>query len=137
MCPSNALGWYTAVWLLVNVCTYACLRHSALRYHLVPLTCPYQSSSILGETFATHVIMPLRLTLIRQASKKLVAKLKPKWLGKGMRSISRGISRIPLNPVVAAVQAIGNVGSSVPFLQGVSSIVATILQRTEVSTRAA
>ncbi|KAL1942385.1 hypothetical protein VTO73DRAFT_5987 [Trametes versicolor] len=75
--------------------------------------------------------MPLRLAPIRQASKKLATKLKPIWLGKGMRSIGRGVSRIPLKPVAAAVQATGDVGSAVPFLQGISSVVATILQRAE------
>lgn len=80
--------------------------------------------------------MPLHLTPIRQASKKLIAKLKPAWLGKGMRSIGRGASRIPLGPVITAVQTTGNVGSAVPYLQGISSLVVSILQRADVSIHA-
>ncbi|KAL1939627.1 hypothetical protein VTO73DRAFT_9660 [Trametes versicolor] len=75
--------------------------------------------------------MPFQLAPARQASKKLIAKLKPVWLGKGMRSIGRGASRIPLGPVITAVQTTGNVGSAVPYLQGVSSLVVSILQRAD------
>ncbi|EIW62900.1 uncharacterized protein TRAVEDRAFT_69110 [Trametes versicolor FP-101664 SS1] len=75
--------------------------------------------------------MPFQLAPARQASKKLIAKLKPVWLGKGMRSIGRGASRIPLGPVITVVQTTGNVGSAVPYLQGVSSLVVSILQRAD------
>lgn len=74
--------------------------------------------------------MPLHFATVRQASKKLVTKLK---FGTAMRSTGRAFSRIPLSPFIAVVQATGNVGSSVPFLQGISSVAATILQRAEVS----
>ncbi|KAL1942397.1 hypothetical protein VTO73DRAFT_5999 [Trametes versicolor] len=72
--------------------------------------------------------MPLHLAIVRQASKKLVTRLKS---GTTMRSIGRSFSRIPLSPFITVVQATGNVGSSVPFLHGISSVVATILQRAE------
>lgn len=80
--------------------------------------------------------MLFQLAPARQTSKKLIAKLKPVWLGKGMRSIGRGASRIPLGPVITAVQTTGNVGSAVPYLQGVSSLVVSILQRVDVSIHA-
>ncbi|OJT11781.1 hypothetical protein TRAPUB_11671 [Trametes pubescens] len=75
--------------------------------------------------------MPLYSKPIRQTSKKLLAKLKPVWLGKGIRCIGRGVSHIPLGPVITAVQTTGNVGSAVPYLQGMSSLVALILQRAD------
>lgn len=68
---------------------------------------PYPTSLAI----ATYLTMPFGLAPIRQASKKLATKLKPMRLGKGMRSTVRGVSRIPLNPVVAGVHATANGGS--------------------------
>ncbi|KAL1950838.1 hypothetical protein VTO73DRAFT_5962 [Trametes versicolor] len=75
--------------------------------------------------------MPLRLVPSRQFSKTLATKLRPVWLGRGIRSLGRGISRIPIGPVIVAVETAGNVGSSVPVVQGISSAVVTLLQRAQ------
>ncbi|EIW55021.1 uncharacterized protein TRAVEDRAFT_51150 [Trametes versicolor FP-101664 SS1] len=76
--------------------------------------------------------MPRRLAQLRQVSKTLPAKLRPVWLGRGIRYLGRGISRIPIAPVITVVETAGNVGSSFPLVQGISSVTITLLQRAQV-----
>lgn len=115
---------YTYPWQ--SATRHCCLLPTRIRRSLQPSKLPV----VIRRT------MPLQLAPVRKTSKKLIAKLKPVWLGKGMRSIGRGAARIPLGPVITAVQTTGNVGSAVPYLQGVSSLVVSILQRVDVSIRA-
>ncbi|KAL1949000.1 hypothetical protein VTO73DRAFT_10806 [Trametes versicolor] len=75
--------------------------------------------------------MPRRLPQLRQVSKTLAAKLRPVWLGRGIHSLGRGISRIPIAPVIAVVETAGNVGSSFSIVQGISSVTVTLLQRAQ------
>ncbi|EIW51552.1 uncharacterized protein TRAVEDRAFT_54488 [Trametes versicolor FP-101664 SS1] len=74
--------------------------------------------------------MPRRLQF-RQFSKTLTTKLRLAGLGRGLRSLGKGISRIPIDPVIVAVETAGNMGSSVPVVQGISSAAVSLLQRAQ------
>lgn len=113
-------------------CAVRRCRLLPVRIRLLPVRTrrSLQPSKLL---FVVRRTMPFQLAPARQASKKLIAKLKPVWLGKQMRSIGRRASRIPLGPVITVVQTTGGVGSAVPYLQGFSTLVVSILQRADVS----
>ncbi|EIW55019.1 uncharacterized protein TRAVEDRAFT_22824 [Trametes versicolor FP-101664 SS1] len=69
--------------------------------------------------------MSTHLARVRQVSIKL---LRLAWLGREMRRLGRGISRIPLGPFIVAAKTTGTVGSPIPLVQAISSIVVIALQ---------
>ncbi|KAI0370535.1 hypothetical protein BV20DRAFT_1052293 [Pilatotrama ljubarskyi] len=75
--------------------------------------------------------MPSPLTSTRRVSKKFAAVLRTVRLATALRRVGRGISRVPLEPLITVVEASDNIASSVPFVQGITSTVATLMKRAE------
>lgn len=94
---------------------------------------PFLHSCEQLATYRDLNTMPRRLASFRQLSKILTSKLHLAWLGRGIRYLGRGMSRIPIGPVIVAVEAAGHVGSHLPIVQGISSTTVTLLQRAQVS----
>lgn len=105
--------------------------------HSVPLFTPSQVSPTRANNcrrtkylVAALNAMSTNLARVRQVSMTL---LRPVWLGREMRRLGRGISRIPLGPIIVAAKTTGTVGSPIPLVQAISSIVVIALQSAQVS----
>ncbi|KAI0631221.1 hypothetical protein C8Q77DRAFT_1075045 [Trametes polyzona] len=77
--------------------------------------------------------MPAGRVAVRQMShlKDIARKLKPKYVLTGVRALRKGVSKVPLSPVIMAVKTTGEVGASIPSLAGICSVLAKVLERAE------